>query len=256
MKHTNYLLFTIYYFKMSSSDKSCSDKSCSDVSCSETICNICFDTIGQTNSTTTPCGHQFCFKCIIKAYQHNPICPCCRKPLNDTEEAEPQNIEDIEEEVESGYNPTPWRGYPWREGRLDFEDPEVDYYFPAIIETVHDIHRVLCVTSGAYTHEESLHVLMHLMDPSYKFYDGVYDETNSNIDIDDENLKDLCAMDRLRMFKIAFDLYKKTQIIKKFAEKHIKNQRRGPYVKFEIKTTSLDDWLNNEDDEVNNNTNI
>lgn len=210
---------------MSCLDKSCSDKSCSDLSCQETICNICFDPIGQINSTTTPCGHKFCFKCIIKAYQNNPICPCCRNPLNDTEKIENNDIE-VEEDEENvvGYDPTPWREYPWREGRVDFEDPERCYHFPAIIETVHDIHRVMCVTSGAATHEDRLHLLMHLMDPSYKFGDGVYDETYSNID--DANLKDLCAMEGLSMFKIAFDLYKKTQIIKKFAEKHIEIQQK------------------------------
>jgi len=207
------------------------------------ICNICYDPIGQTNSTTTPCGHQFCFKCIIKAYQRNPSCPYCRTPLNETDE----EIEDEEEEVASGYNPTPWREYPWREGRTDFENPEDGgYHFPAIIETVNDIHRVMCVT-GSYGDEARIHILMHLMDPSYKFGDGIYDEIDFNVN--DANLKDLCAMEGLSTFRIAFNIYKHTQMIKKFAEKHIQNQRRGGYpipVRFDlhvIKTQYLDDWL-------------
>ena len=198
---------------MSCSDKSCSDKSCPDVSCQETICNICFDPIGQINFTTTPCGHKFCFKCIIKAYQNNPICPCCRNPLNDTENIEIENndIEEEEEEVHVvGFDPHTWREYPWREGRKDFGDPERCYHFPAIIETVHDIHRVMCVTSFTDDPRPLLHILMHLIDPSYKF----------------DNLNDLCAMEGLSVFKIAFDIYKKTQIIKKFAEKHIEIQQR------------------------------
>lgn len=184
----------------------------------ENICNVCFEPIGKTNSTVTPCGHQFCFKCIIKAYQRNPSCPCCREPLND---AEPESSDIEEDEPDIGYNPTPWRRYHWKAGRIDFEDPDC-YCYPAIIETVHDIDLVMCAI-GNNTEEGRIRVIMHLIDPSYKFGDGVYD-VNDMDTVDADNLKDLCAIECVKNFKDIFDLYKKTQIIKKYAEKHIKNQ--------------------------------
>lgn len=60
-------------------------------------CIICYDELNEsTNITKTPCGHLFCFKCIIKAFQINPICPYCRASL-----VEKEDKEDKEEGEES-----------------------------------------------------------------------------------------------------------------------------------------------------------
>lgn len=41
-------------------------------------CAICYDVIGKTNMCVTPCGHEFCFKCMVKSYKTNDSCPLCR----------------------------------------------------------------------------------------------------------------------------------------------------------------------------------
>ena len=45
-------------------------------------CPVCMDTISKTNCCTTPCGHQFCLGCFMKAYQTQPRCPICRDELD------------------------------------------------------------------------------------------------------------------------------------------------------------------------------
>jgi len=56
-------------------------------------CCICFETIGNINNCTTPCGHKFCFKCLIKSFQKNTACPLCRAEL-ENQEPEPQDNND------------------------------------------------------------------------------------------------------------------------------------------------------------------
>jgi hypothetical protein len=52
-------------------------------------CCICFESISSTtNNCTTPCGHQFCFKCMAKTLARSNACPCCRAPLQEEEDDE------------------------------------------------------------------------------------------------------------------------------------------------------------------------
>lgn len=44
-------------------------------------CCICYETIGDKNNCTTPCGHKFCFVCLATSLNHNKACPCCREVL-------------------------------------------------------------------------------------------------------------------------------------------------------------------------------
>ena len=45
----------------------------------EPECSICFNKIGERNKCITPCGHSFCFTCIIEVIRHdNNTCPNCR----------------------------------------------------------------------------------------------------------------------------------------------------------------------------------
>ena len=62
-------------------------------------CPICFDEIQQTNACTTPCGHSFCFKCVIKSMQSNEACPCCRTPLVETQEHDEEDDSEYEEDI-------------------------------------------------------------------------------------------------------------------------------------------------------------
>jgi RING-finger-containing E3 ubiquitin ligase len=42
------------------------------------ICTLCFDT--RKNTSCTPCGHLFCWDCIIKQCMIKEECPQCRRP--------------------------------------------------------------------------------------------------------------------------------------------------------------------------------
>ena len=49
-------------------------------------CAICYEEIGKTNQCVTPCGHEFCFKCMIKSFQTNETCPLCRSTYLEKDE--------------------------------------------------------------------------------------------------------------------------------------------------------------------------
>tara|TARA_B110000003_G_C16595804_1_gene513629 strand:- start:659 stop:1453 length:795 start_codon:yes stop_codon:yes gene_type:complete len=59
-------------------------------------CSICYEELGDKNNCTTPCGHVFCFECMMQALNRNNTCPCCRAPLK--EELEEESEEEDEEE--------------------------------------------------------------------------------------------------------------------------------------------------------------
>jgi len=54
-------------------------------------CAICIEQIDIMNNCVTPCGHKFCFTCILKSFSRNKTCPLCRADLNpNTPEIEQQ----------------------------------------------------------------------------------------------------------------------------------------------------------------------
>lgn len=57
-------------------------------------CCICLETLGNTNITTTPCGHTFCFSCLMKSMDLRNTCPYCRTKLREEEDI----IEESDEE--------------------------------------------------------------------------------------------------------------------------------------------------------------
>jgi len=64
-------------------------------------CSICYDQLGEKNNCTTPCGHIFCFECMMQALNRNNLCPCCRAPLREEpEESEDEEESEYEEESE------------------------------------------------------------------------------------------------------------------------------------------------------------
>lgn len=63
-------------------------------------CSICYDELGTKNTCTTPCGHQFCFNCMITALNHNNTCPCCRNVLKEEQEENSDEDSDWESEID------------------------------------------------------------------------------------------------------------------------------------------------------------
>ena len=62
-------------------------------------CCICFEEIGQINNCVTPCGHEFCFRCLATAMNRNNSCPCCRAKLVDIpDDEEDEEITDYDED--------------------------------------------------------------------------------------------------------------------------------------------------------------
>jgi len=45
-------------------------------------CSLCLDKLGSRGvTTTTQCGHLFCWTCILESLHRNPECPLCRQPV-------------------------------------------------------------------------------------------------------------------------------------------------------------------------------
>lgn len=65
-------------------------------------CVICYETLQSTNLCVPPCGHEFCFKCMMQHVQRNNGCPCCRATLIECLEEDSEEEEDVEDsDVES-----------------------------------------------------------------------------------------------------------------------------------------------------------
>lgn len=78
-------------------------------------CCICYEKIGDKNSSVTPCGHKFCFNCITTALSRNNTCPCCREVLVEREDDDEEWVDEEEYdddgeeewvEEDSDYSPT------------------------------------------------------------------------------------------------------------------------------------------------------
>lgn len=110
-------------------------------------CPICFDKIQITNSCTTPCGHSFCFKCVIKSMQSNIACPCCRASLVETQDPEKDEEgseyeEDISDEstIESDF-----------EEEEDETGPDIDVVTKAFITRGYDVKDAMSLLLCRYS---------------------------------------------------------------------------------------------------------
>lgn len=74
----------------------------------EKECVICYEVLQSTNLCVTPCGHEFCFKCMMQHVQRNNGCPCCRSTLieesaiidDSDDDYDDDDIDSIQEEEE------------------------------------------------------------------------------------------------------------------------------------------------------------
>jgi Ring finger domain len=73
-------------------------------------CSICLDDILPTNQACAPCGHKFCFTCILRAFYEANVCPYCRKELVDLPEddEEDEDYEEAEEEDDRTVDSNGW----------------------------------------------------------------------------------------------------------------------------------------------------
>jgi hypothetical protein len=46
---------------------------------SECECVICMETLSAKNIAVTPCGHKFCFTCLMENFKSSNKCPLCRE---------------------------------------------------------------------------------------------------------------------------------------------------------------------------------
>jgi hypothetical protein len=93
-------------------------------------CPICFEVVGEINRTVTECGHVFCTKCLLRSYDLNTACPCCRYVLNEREEEDDYSDDDeyyIEDPVTDDEN-----DWSTIDGDEDDEEDDSDW------STVHD----------------------------------------------------------------------------------------------------------------------
>lgn len=79
-----------------SSSSSCSGATQANSSIPEThTCSVCLDEVclGNTNTTTTACGHTFHLTCLLKSLTQKNLCPMCRGELEDVRTKQmPSNV--------------------------------------------------------------------------------------------------------------------------------------------------------------------
>ena len=61
-------------------------------------CCICLEMIQQINSCITPCGHSFCFTCMVKNLDMSNSCPYCRTILKESVISEINQVSEDEED--------------------------------------------------------------------------------------------------------------------------------------------------------------
>ena len=73
-------------------------------------CPVCYEIIKNTNFVVTKCNHKFCMPCLLKVFQQNNTCPCCRSELiaeslyRELQNQEEEEDEDVENEIDDFIN--------------------------------------------------------------------------------------------------------------------------------------------------------
>ena len=126
-------------------------------------CVICYDLIGDTNKCVTPCGHNFCFNCIMKATQYNSKCPYCRNELREEttnivnndedshdEYSDEEDSNDDETTLISNMEPLTMDDLTIDDKNTGTYDNNGYYKYPLIIETLEQLYYTLrkCIPEG------------------------------------------------------------------------------------------------------------
>ena len=175
--------------------------------------------MGPTNQTTTPCGHTFCFTCIIEAYKRKSTCPCCRTSFQTQDE----EVLDEDEDQDFGYQDfAPLdedegrddeesrdelldQGSRIRNRRYGMVDDDDCYHYPPKIETIEDLVLVLR-RAGVFNEEMYLYAIMNMQDPDYDFTSSL---SNPDPDIDENEL----ASTGRDQVEAAISIFKRTQVL-------------------------------------------
>ena len=123
----------------------------------ELECCICYEIIGEQNNCITPCGHKFCFVCMMKTLNINNTCPCCRTVLQEKEEEESE-----EEEEDTDYE--------------DSDEEDSDYHYRKSLAPTENIASEL--ESHGYTMSDILALYLGRISDrvNYRFIEKLNDD--------------------------------------------------------------------------------
>jgi hypothetical protein len=137
-------------------------------------CPICYEVIDtKNNNCITPCGHEFCFKCLMKSISRNNRCPCCRAELQESDEND-EILTDSESENDSDSD----------SNSESSEDGEIECDVEKITKTL--------VEKG-FTMIDFVAIIIDRFpkgDPKYtsQFCEELYDDFYKNVEIMDEEV--------------------------------------------------------------------
>jgi hypothetical protein len=179
-------------------------------------CAICFEEIGSSNNCVTPCGHKFCFNCIVKSTRQNNSCPCCRGPLG---EPIPDNEDDYEEGEEEGEFE---EGEDEHNHNLTFGRVIDDiYHLPVTINSIEELSYILEEQGVNSENTETwtrVIIGMFMKDDEDEFKS----EDNAEI-VNEMYLNDIKEIEV--MIEKAFQIFKKSLFLKKHFKKMIFHQK-------------------------------
>jgi hypothetical protein len=162
-------------------------------------CVICFETIGKTNMCVTPCGHGFCFECIMKHSKQNENCPVCRQQITQHDNADifggdDDDEDDADDDLSNEY-------------LLGHVDENGVYYFPSNIETLDEMVQVFTEIGYPAYATDIYYAFLKICDPDYSWENHVGER--------------LVADNFTELMKKTVDIFKRTQMLKRhIIQKH------------------------------------
>ena len=126
-------------------------------------CSICYDQLGEKNNCTTPCGHVFCFECMMQALNRNNLCPCCRAPLKEEPEESEDESDEEDDDDEYEWDPLVENINHWREGTNFYNMTANDEY--ATPKTI-----AKKIENAGYTMEDLVTIWLERIDRSSERY--------------------------------------------------------------------------------------
>jgi len=105
----------------------------------ENTCNICYEVVGDKNRCSTPCGHLFCFECIMKSSKKYNTCPMCRSVICEEIESVRGDDDDDDdyEDDDSEYTDE------YEDVYCGYYDGDNSFHFPIVIRSIHQLCGVL-----------------------------------------------------------------------------------------------------------------